>query len=254
VLDLEEIREYYERILPYYEREAASRGDLVFWQNLARAWRPRLILEIGCGTGRISLALAKTAPTIGIDISFDLLRRARRKSGAPRASFVAADFRETVFSRRFDLIVAPSDPLSHLTAVADRRRALRSVARQLAPGGRFVLDALVRRGKAPVVSERFLRDRQGSLQICEVWSPTARPGLWRATYSYSERQPGGRIAGTEASFLARVWEPRAIRSFFSSCGLAVVNLWGTLSHRDFSAASPRLIVVARPAGSFSDGA
>jgi SAM-dependent methyltransferase len=254
VLDLEEIRAYYARILPFYEREAAARGDLDFWQSLARAWRPRRILEIGCGTGRVALALARTSPTIGIDISFDLLRRARRKAARGRASFLAADFRETVFSRRFDLIVAPSDPLSHLIDAADRRRALRAVARQLAPGGRFVLDALVRRGKAPVVSRRSLRDRQGSLRIREVWRPAARAGVWRATYFYSEGRPRGRRSGTEASFVARVWEPRAIRSFFSSCGLAVENLWGTLSRRPFSAASPRLIVVARPSRSSPEGA
>ena len=245
MLDLEEIRAYYARILPFYEREAAARGDLPFWQSLARDWRPRRVLEIGCGTGRVALALAKIVPTVGIDISLDLLRRARRKGSAARASFLAADFRETVFSRRFDLIVAPSDPLSHLTKTSDRRRALRAVARQLSPVGRFVLDALVRRGKAPFVSRRRLRDRMGTLEIREVWRPAARPGLWRANYSYSESRRAGKRPGVEASFLARAWDPPEVRSFFSSCGLAVESLWGTLSRRPFSDASPRLIVVAR---------
>jgi SAM-dependent methyltransferase len=242
VLDVEAVRAYYAKILPYYEREAAARNDLPFWRDLARRWRPRRILEIGCGTGRVAAVLSKAAPTVGIDLSYDALRRARTSG----AWVVAADFRETLFGRRFDLIAAPSDPLSHLTSFADRRRALCAVARQLAPGGRFVLDALLRRGRKPLTSERALRDRHGELRIRETWRPAAMPGLWRATFAYTERLANGRSAETEASFRARAWDPRRIRSFFSSCGLAVEAIWGDFSRRPFTAASRRLIVVARP--------
>ncbi len=171
MLDIEEIRAYYAKILPYYEREVAARADLPFWLALARRWRPRRILELGCGTGRVARALSRTAPAMGIDVSLDLLRHARRRGRASRVSFIAADFRDTVFRRSFDLIIAPSDPLSHLIATHDRRRALRAVARQLAPNGRFVLDALVKRGRSPITSVRRLRDRHGELRIREDWRP-----------------------------------------------------------------------------------
>src|SRR5262245_5890260 len=131
--DLEAIRAYYARILPFYEREVAARGDLPFWEELARLWRPSRILEIGCGNGRVTGALSRTAPAVGIDISFDLLERARKSPGRRKARFVAADFRCPIFRAGFDLIVAPSDPLSHVTGASDRRSALRAVAGQLAP-------------------------------------------------------------------------------------------------------------------------
>lgn len=245
VLDIEEIRAYYAKILPYYEREVAARTGLPFWLALARRWRPSRILEIGCGTGRVARVLSRTAPTIGIDVSLDLLRRARRRGRASRASFIAADFRETVFRRPFDLIVAPSDPLSHLTATLDRRQALRAVASQLAPGGRFVLDALLKRGRSPITLERRLRDRNGDLRIREDWRPGPRPGLWHATYTYSERRRSGRLSETRASFRARAWNPAEIRPFFASCGLKVESLWGDFARRPFGPRSPRLIVVAR---------
>ena len=245
--DIEEIRAYYAKILPYYEREVAARADLLFWRGLARRWRPGRILEIGCGTGSVAGALSASARTVGIDVSFRLLRRAGRRVPSPRASFVAADFREALFGGLFDLIIAPSDPLSHLTAIADRRRTLRAVARQLSPRGRFVLDALVRGGSKPLRFERRLRDRDGELRIRQLWQPAAKAFLWRATFAYSARRADGIAAGTEASFLARAWDPAQVRPFFSSCGLAVEELWGSYSRRPFGPGSRRLIVVARRA-------
>ena len=244
---IEEIRAYYAKIQPCYGREVAARRDLPFWRGLARRWKPRRILEIGCGMGQVARAMSRGAMAVGTDVSFDLLRRARGTERDPGVAFVAADFRETLFGIPFDLIVAPSDPLCHLTTLLERRRALRTVARQLAPDGRFVLDALLRRGRKPVRIERRLRDRKGDLLVREVWRPAGRPFLWRATYRYREVSAGGSVTETEASFLARAWDPAEIRPSFASCGLAVEEVWGGFSRRPFGRKSSRLIVVARPA-------
>ncbi|HKA37477.1 MAG TPA: class I SAM-dependent methyltransferase [Thermoanaerobaculia bacterium] len=243
--DIEAIRAYYAKILPCYEREAAARGDLPFWEDLVRRWRPRRILEIGCGNGRVTRRLARTAAAVGVDISFDLLARARRSPRPRRARFVAADFREAVFDRGFDLIVAPSDPISHLTRLPDRRRAIRAAARQLAPGGRFVLEALVLPGAKAVRFERSIRDRQGELRIREDWTPAGEQGLWLATFAYRQPRRGGGFETTRASFLARSWEPARIGRLFSSCGLSVEAAWGGYSRRPWRPDSRRLIVVAR---------
>ena len=209
VLDIEEIRAYYAKILPYYEREVAARADLPFWLALARRWRPRRILELGCGTGRVARALSRTAPAMGIDVSLDLLRHARRRGRASRVSFIAADFRDTVFRRSFDLIIAPSDPLSHLTATHDRRRALRAVARQLAPNGRFVLDALVKRGRSPITSVRRLSrpPRRASHPRRLASGLKARPV---ARDLHLHRAPAKRTPRRNRSLLPRpLVEPRA---------------------------------------------
>jgi 3-phenylpropionate/trans-cinnamate dioxygenase ferredoxin reductase subunit len=138
-----EVSSYYEDILPFYELETAGRYDLAFWRRVCRRFQPRRVLELGSGLGRVTAVLARNAEWVtAIDISISMLARAHRRRAASRLHLVAADMRHLPFTGGFELIVAPSDPFSHLAAEEDRRKALAGVARNLCPTGRFVLDGL----------------------------------------------------------------------------------------------------------------
>jgi hypothetical protein len=141
--------------------------------------------------------------------------------------------------------VAPSDPFSHLTVMTDRRRALRSVARQLSPGGWFVLEGLYRLRRESEIPERRIRHASGVLFIREAWRPLGAQDLWKASYRYCDRCPGTADRKVEASFVARAWDPRKIRRLFASCGLTIDALWGDFDRRPFSRGATRLVVVAR---------
>jgi SAM-dependent methyltransferase len=244
--EVEEVRAYYRRILPFYEMETAGRPDLKFWPRLARRWKPRLVLELGSGLGRVMTAVAGEAPkVVGLDISFEMLSLASQRLVSSGAPLLGADMRELPFSCTFDLEIAPSDPFSHLLSTADRRAALREIARALAPGGRFILDALYRSGGASKRTRRLALPG-GSLTIRQAWRPLSKKDVWNARYSYFWRK-GNRVREAEAEFTARAWSPRELRPFFESCGLTVENLWGSLREDPFRRGSRRLIVVARPA-------
>ena len=163
-------RDYYRRILPFYEKESVSRAHLAFWTAIAREARPGRILEIGSGLGRITAALARIAPAVGVDVSIEMLSWSNRRV-SQKARLVASDARHAPFGRRFDLIVAPGDPISHMTTLEDRRRTLRAVSRQLAPRGLFVLEGLYRRRNGPIHKTRRIRHDDGVLDIEEDWSP-----------------------------------------------------------------------------------
>ena len=244
---VEDARAYYRTILPFYEKEAIAPARLRFWRDLAARDRPGKILELGSGLGRITRALSRQAPAIGIDVSHELLARAataRRR--APRASFVAADMRAAVFGCRFDLIVAPSDPFCHLTTIRDRRRALQAVAKQLSARGLFVVEGLCRRPGQEYPARR-IPYRGGVLHVGEEWEPGVSRDLWRARYRFRDTRRGRSARTLEATFTARAWNPGEVGALFASCGLRIVDLWGDFDRRPFQAGMNRLIIAARRA-------
>jgi ubiquinone/menaquinone biosynthesis C-methylase UbiE len=131
---------------PFYDWENArtlGRRDVPFWRRVALAANGA-VLELGCGTGRVTLPVARAgARIVGIDRSSAMLDRAtaaaRRTRG--RALFVRGDIRDLPFSdRSFATVIAPYGILQSLTQARDLTAALASAARVLAPGGTFGLD------------------------------------------------------------------------------------------------------------------
>src|SRR3954464_12671888 len=133
----------------FYDWENAQtldRRDVRFWQDMARrAEGP--VLELGCGTGRVTLPVARTgARIIGVDRSAEMLSHARRRLRRHRtgrnASLVRSDIRSLPFrtSARFDLVMAPYGILQSLIRESDLRATLSAVAGVLSTRGVFGLD------------------------------------------------------------------------------------------------------------------
>src|ERR1700722_20783184 len=83
--------------------------DLGFYQSLSRRLAPRKLLEIGCGTGRITLPLANLGfDVIGLDNQSEMLRKAEeRRRHAPaeirqRLKFVEGDMQTWSARSEFD--------------------------------------------------------------------------------------------------------------------------------------------------------
>jgi SAM-dependent methyltransferase len=104
------------------------------------------VLELGCGTGRVTVPIAKTrTAVVGIDRSAPMLARAsarlRRAKLTRLASLVRGDIRTLPFpSRHFALVMAPYGILQSLTRERDLAAALIAVHRVLRKGGRFGID------------------------------------------------------------------------------------------------------------------
>lgn len=133
---------------PFYDWENArtmGRRDVGFWQNVAsRNGGPAL--ELGCGTGRVSIPVAATGiQLIGVDRSAEMLARARRRQRRSKTArglqLVRADIRDLPFGAgSFRLVIAPYGILQSLLDEADLERTLESVSRVLARGGTFGVD------------------------------------------------------------------------------------------------------------------
>src|SRR5260370_21970145 len=73
---------YYRAVLPFYDASLADRGDLPFWESVARRWGGKRILELGCGTGRVTEVLRRAASVTGADLLIEILARAKRRGSA----------------------------------------------------------------------------------------------------------------------------------------------------------------------------
>jgi SAM-dependent methyltransferase len=136
---------------PFYDWENArtlGRRDLPFWQRLV-ATRAGRFLELGCGTGRLCVPLARGGKTIvGIDRSSPMLARASRRMastgrsrGVGRLRLVRGDIRSLPFAAgSFEVVLAPYGVLQSLLAERDLAATLAAVARVLVPGGLFGVD------------------------------------------------------------------------------------------------------------------
>jgi len=132
----------------FYDWENAQtmgRRDVRFWEHLARRVGGR-VLELGCGTGRITLPLARTgARVVGIDRSASMLARGQARLRRARVpglpSLVRGDITALPFpSASFDMVAAPYGILQSLLDDTVLDATLASVARVLKPGGTFGID------------------------------------------------------------------------------------------------------------------
>jgi SAM-dependent methyltransferase len=112
-------------------------ADLSLWEELAeRQGGP--ILELGCGTGRVALHLARRGyEVIGLDRDQELLDVLEERAEGLKLTGLRADARDFELPQQVGLVLAPTHLLQLLPDHAERSECLRSVARALRPGGLF---------------------------------------------------------------------------------------------------------------------
>ena len=118
---------------------AAYDLDLPLWRKLAEEASGH-VLDVGCGTGRVALDLARRGHgTTGVDPDAELVHelnaRARKRDLPAKA--LALDVRSLELGRRFALAIAPMQVMQLMGGADGRRAALAAVRRHLEPGALF---------------------------------------------------------------------------------------------------------------------
>ena len=257
---------------PFYDWESArtlGRRDVAFWRRVA-AGAPGRVLELGCGTGRVSLPLARAGvDLVGLDRSDAMLARARRKaarlaqrippSRIPRIpnpqsripTFVRGDIRALPFADgEFSMVLAPYGILQSLVRDRDLTATLDSVARVLSPGCLFGIDLvpdvpnwreyrnqIQMRGRAAggahlTLVESVRQDRARRLTIFEQ--------------NYVVRR-GGRTAEHRFELTFRTLSVRQMTARLERAGFRVDAVLGDYRGRPWDARAEVWIVLARRA-------
>ena len=118
--------------------------DIDFYVDLAReSGGP--VLELGCGTGRISLPIAREGIAVtGIDISPRMIaiahEKATKRGLSERCVFQSGDMATLQLAERFPLVIMPFRSFQSMLTTEEQRQALARVRERLAPGGVFAVD------------------------------------------------------------------------------------------------------------------
>jgi SAM-dependent methyltransferase len=133
----------------YYDSAYGAMRDMVdapFYLNPAKEFGGP-VLEIGCGTGRVLLPIAREGIEIhGVDNSgpmLGILKESLARENLEvrgRVALHSGDMRELRLNRKFPLVIIPFRPMQHMFTVADQLRALTSVASHVAEGGMLAFD------------------------------------------------------------------------------------------------------------------
>jgi ubiquinone/menaquinone biosynthesis C-methylase UbiE len=234
-------------------------GDVEFYATLAKDSGGR-VLELACGTGRVTLALAERGLDVtGVDISEGMLAMARRKAAESsaavrnRLTLVHQDMTRLDLPGRFGFAFVPFRSFQHLLTIDLQRQSLTAIERHLEPGGRLALHLFDPRldlltgattlpaeisGADPVTGHRFVGEilRTRFDHLTQI-----RRDVWR----YRELDSARTVVAEESREMALRWTYRhELRHLLELCGFAV-----EAEHSDFAGAAAaygeELIVVAR---------
>jgi ubiquinone/menaquinone biosynthesis C-methylase UbiE len=249
--------EGWDQYAPFYDWENArtlGRRDVPFWQRLtAQATGP--VLELGCGTGRISVPLARTGATlVGVDRSEQMLARAlARTSKTSRTSgtvsFVRADIRALPFGRRrFAMVLAPYGVLQSLVSDRDLRATLDSVARVIRRGGTFGIDLVpdVPNWREYQNKVQLSGRAPGGTHLTLVESVHQDPKRRLTTFEqrYIERRRGGRSREHRFDLTFRTLGVPQMRRRVERAGFRVKTVLGDYLGRPWDARADVWIILA----------
>jgi ubiquinone/menaquinone biosynthesis C-methylase UbiE len=248
----------WDQYAPFYDWENAQtlgRRDVAFWQRLAGGADGQ-VLELGCGTGRITLPLARhDIDVVGVDRSAPMLERAlartrRASSLESRApSFVRADIRHLPFRRgRFEMVLAPYGILQSLIRERDLSETLDSVARVIKRGGTFGIDLVPDvpkwREYQDQVQLRGRGPRGSRLTLVESVHQDRRRHLTTFLQRYHVRH-GGKTTTHRFELTFRTLSVRQMTARLGRAGFSVQNVLGDYRGRPWDARADVWILLAK---------
>jgi SAM-dependent methyltransferase len=241
----------YEDALFYDEEFQERKHEIPFYLRQAEA-SGGPVLEIACGTGRLTLPIAAAGIAIaGVDASAAMIEEARRKALAANLTvdWYVQDARSMKLGRDFRLAFIATNALQHLQDLASLRAFFSRVRAHLRPDGLLIIDVfnpsiskLNRRFGAPHSHKSFsLSDgRRVQVEVDSEYVPDAQVFHFVLTYRHN-----GQIIRTK-DVRMRCFFPEELIALCELGRFQVVKRFGDYDETPFQESSPKQLVLCRP--------
>jgi len=246
--------------IPIYQ----ARQDVDFYVDEARQAGGE-VLELGAGTGRILMPVARAGTTVtGMDDAEAALARCRAKLETEsrdlqkRVTLVQGDLRDFALGKTFALITAPFRVFQHLMTVADQMAALGAIERHLAPGGRLILDFF--NPNYSILSQDATGEEQGHepeftmpdgrrvVRCFRVLDRDRSTQSMRLEFVYHVVETDGTKRRIAEGFDMRWFHRYEIDHLLARCGFVTETIYGDFDRRPFDNKHPaEMIILARRA-------
>ncbi|MCY3780184.1 MAG: class I SAM-dependent methyltransferase [Chloroflexi bacterium] len=249
---------FYTTVARFYDAENSDKtDDLAMYSRLA-AGAADGILDVGCGTGRVLLHLAKAGYSVhGIDKDRAMLDRLEQKLKASpqlrqRISFVYGDVMTHRWSREFGLILLSYNVLMQFQDLDEQITLLGNLRRFLAADGTLVIDlpnagpAFASEDSDALNLERsFLDPETGHLIMLQSVSYLDRANqILSVEWIYDEIDGEGLVKRLMAPHRLRYFFLPELRLLLERCGFALKSVLGDTDGAPYDADSERMIVHA----------
>lgn len=269
------VQRMYQDAAEYDLEHANLTEDIPFWIEVARRYEARLVLELAVGTGRIAIPLARAgvvragSPQVqqgfsvaGLDLVPEMLARCREKLAQEEPAvqtnltLYEKDMCRFELEQQFDLIFVGFNSVLHLLTMKDRLATFSCAQRQLAPGGRLIVDVFspslflllqaqeqVPRlepdldAEDPSVGQRLLRS------VSRRYDETTQ--TVHARWFVEKYRKGVQREKRVQDVSFHIYFPEELRLLFGMNGFAVEDVYGDYDWRPFAAGCRRMIFLGR---------
>ncbi len=228
---------------PSYARFFAKAADLYMKE------RPSLVLDLGCGTGRMTIELAKLGfDMTGIDYSPEMLDRARESAlnaGFDNILWLCQDMTEFELYGTVDAAICALDGINHLTKPSDLERCLGLLHNYLIPDGLLVFDLNSEWKFRNIYGERaYLFEEQGVFCAWQnYYNEKSRLCDFYITL-FQEKGDGSYLRFEEIQ-RERMYTLRQIKSKLISAGFEFIGAYSSFDFDSVSDTDERFYIVAK---------
>ena len=226
----------------YYDLNPATPGDIEFYLNRLPGPQAR-ILELGCGTGRVSIPLAQHGCYVhGLDLSEAMLALCEEKvadASLTREQILVehADITEFDLNQTFDLVIAPFRVIQNLETDLQLDGLFRCIRRHLAPTGRCILnvfnpsrprDQLLETWVAPGENLAWEIEKDGERMTCHDARRrlVENPLVLYPELIYRRWQEDQMLEEAVLPIPMRVFYPNEFSDLIRSAGFTITGQWG----------------------------
>lgn len=231
----------YARVLPNTFDQESTLTHARMVKKLLRARRGASVLDVPCGTGRVTLPLAEMGLVMtGVDLTARYLARARRDARKQRLDvrFVHCDMRDIAFEGEFNGAFNWFGSFGYFSD-ADNLAFCRRVFEALKPGGRFLVDGMNRSWLLSHFREAGENKIAGvTIATRNRWDK--RTGRVRSRWTFSR----GKQSETHMLNM-RIFNGADIRALLHTAGFREIVLYGYPPVGPFTRHSRRMIAVGR---------